>query len=767
VSPHQPTNSTPQPRSPAPAKAKASGTETSTQVLSPGQMLLEDLRMRSLILSEEWDALADDVATSLRAEENRDQLLLRLVALQLLTPYQAERVQHGNWSGLILGNYRVLEKLGAGGMGQVFKAEHLLMRHLVAIKILPQPFEGIETLPRFLGEIRHVTALHHPNIVAALDAGRTLPTEWENPNWYYLVMEFVAGSNLERYVQTQGPLSPSKACDLICQVASGLAEAHKHEIIHRDIKPSNILVTPEGQAKLTDFGLSRAFQDRRMTKPGTVLGSIDYISPEQASDATTIDKRADLYSLGATLFWCLTGKPPFKPQGTIAMDLAVRQTQSPPLVATIRLDIPEDLSNVISRMLATRPEERYPTAQAVIQALLPFLQPASSPHLRLAVRARGESSADSGAQGTPRARRVLIVDDDAQGRTLSREILETEGLCCDEAGDGAAALAAFHGRYYDLVLLDIHLPTMGGDDVLRELRAHPPCPNLKVLMLSGEVGADELAKQLAAGADDYLPKSASVVQLVARVKAALAHKEAQDRSDLLNRNLLAVNAELERNLSARAGDLVHARNGLILALAELAELRTHHGVPHLLRLQRYTRLLAEEASKLPAFAGQIDATFRDMLEACAPLHDIGQVALPDHILQKAGKLDAEERLIMQTHTTIGADILQGVAQRHRTALGFLQMAIDIARNHHESYDGTGYPDRLAGTSIPLAARLVTLADVYDALRSRRPQRPPLAHMLAVELITNGMPNRFDPHLLAIFRQHADHFECIYREVPDR
>ncbi len=195
-------------------------------------------------------------------------------------------------------------------------------------------------------------------------------------------------------------------------------------------------------------------------------------------------------------------------------------------------------------------------------------------------------------------------------------------------------------------------------------------------------------------------------------------------------------------------------------------MRTHHGGAHLLRLQRYTRFLGEEAARTPAFAGQIDATYLDMLEACAPLHDIGQVALPDHILQKAGKLDSEERLIMQTHTTIGADILQGIAQRHRTALGFLHMAIDIARHHHEAFDGTGYPDRRAGLGIPLAARLVTLGDVYDALRSRRPQRPPLAHQLAVEIITRANPSRFDPHLLSIFERHADHFERMYGEVPD-
>lgn len=739
---------------------------TATKVLSPAQLLLDELFRRSLILAEEWDALPTAVGESLKQEENRDHLLHGLLERKLLTPYQAEHIQRGNWGGLILGNYRVMDQLGAGGMGVVLLAEHLLMRHLVALKILPHPFEDQQTLPRFLSEIRHVTVLHHPNIVAALDAGKTLPTDWENPNWYYLVMEFVPGTNLEKYVQSKGPLAPAKACDLICQVASALAEAHKQELIHRDVKPSNILVTPEGQAKLTDFGLSRTFRDRHLTKPGTVLGSIDYIAPEQAADSTSIDFRADLYSLGATLFWCLAGTPPFPPQGSIVQDLAVRQTQPPPLLRNLRLDIPEELSTVVSRMMAIRPEDRYPTAQAMIQALLPFLQADSSPHMKLTVRPR-VGGAEPSVRVAAGAHKILLVDDDAVSRTLAREILRTQGLTCDEAGDGEAALAAIQSRGYDLILLDMNLPHMSGADVLRQLRAEPPGPNLKVIMLSGEVEADQMAVLLAAGANDYLPKPVSATQLVARVKAALEHKESQDRSDQLNRNLQSVNAELERSLSSSAGDLVHARNGLVLALAELAELRTNHGVSHLLRLQRYTRFLAEEAMRLPAFAGQIDPTFIDMLDACAPLHDIGQMALPDHILQKAGKLDAEERLIMQTHTTMGADILTGIAQRNRNALSFMQMAIDIARHHHEAYGGTGYPDRLAGAAIPLAARLVAIGDVYDALRSRRPQRPPLSHGLAVELMTSGMPARFDPHLLALFQQRADQFERIYRELSDK
>lgn len=762
--PHRPTPEFFQSSQKTTPEADAKG---ATKVLTPSQVLVEELLRRSLILNEEWEALPAEVTNALKQEKHREQLLLHLVTHKLLTSYQAERIEAGQWGGLILGNYRILGKLGSGGMGVVLQAEHLLMRHLVAIKILPNPYDDIQALPRFLAEIRHVTALHHPNIVAALDAGRTLPTEWENPNWYYLVMEYVPGTNLEHYVRNLGPLTIAKACDLICQVASGVAEAHKHELLHRDIKPSNIMVTPEGQAKLTDFGLARTFQDRHLTKPGTVLGTIDYIAPEQASDSTAIDARADLFSLGATLYWCLTAQAPFPPSGSLIQDLARRQTQAAPSLRSLRLDAPLELSAVVSRMMALRPEDRYPSAQAIIQALLPYLQPSSSPRLLQSTSASVVGIAPPEGHAPGRERKVLIVDDSPTQRTLTRFILESEGIDCSEVGDGPAALNEVHGGGYDLVLLDIQLPGMGGKEILQALRTQPPCPNLKVMMLSGEVDVDAMAGLLAAGADDYLQKSASVPQLIARVKAALAHKEAQDRSDFLNCQLLALNAELERNLSASSGDMVHARNGLILALAELGELRTHHGAAHLARLQRFVQLLASEAARVSAFAGQIDAAFIDMLQACAPLHDIGQVALPDHILQKAGKLDQEERLILQSHTTIGADILQGIARRHRSALGFLQMAIDISRHHHESFDGTGYPDRLAGAEIPLSARLVTVADVYDALRSRRPQRPPLAHLLAVELMTSGMPTHFDPHLLALFQQHADHFEAIYQEAPDQ
>jgi response regulator RpfG family c-di-GMP phosphodiesterase len=185
----------------------------------------------------------------------------------------------------------------------------------------------------------------------------------------------------------------------------------------------------------------------------------------------------------------------------------------------------------------------------------------------------------------------------------------------------------------------------------------------------------------------------------------------------------------------------------------------------LLRLQRYCRCLAEEAAGVPNFAGQINSHFIQMLECCVPLHDIGNVGLPDHILLHPGKLSPDERIIMQSHTLIGAETLQEVSRQHGSALAFLQMAIDIARHHHERWDGTGYPDRLAGSAIPLAARLVTLADVYDALRSRRAYKPALTHAVAVRMMAETSAGQFDPALLPVFQRCAPRLERIFRDLP--
>jgi len=379
----------------------------------------------------------------------------------------------------------------------------------------------------------------------------------------------------------------------------------------------------------------------------------------------------------------------------------------------------------------------------------------------------GPKSALSADDASPHVYRVLVVDDEPTNCQLCRMVLSHEGIQCDEAPNGVAALEAVYSKPYDLVLLDIDMPRLSGAEVLKKLRENPPSSHLKVVMLSGRASGDEMAQMLTTGADDYLTKPFSLVQLTARIKAALHLKSAQDRSDLLMHLMMTMNHEMDKTLHARNSDLVHARNALVLALAEMVAYRDTESGAHLMRLQHYSRLLATEAAKSPGLAGQIDANFIELLECCAPLHDIGKVGLPDYILLKPGKLAPDERVIMQTHTTMGAAVLQKVARQHSFAATFLQMAVDIARHHHERYDGNGYPDRLAGSAIPLSARIVAIGDVYDALRSRRVYKPALSHPEAMAIMTDsGNHGQFDPLLFQVFISNADSFDKMYTELQD-
>jgi response regulator RpfG family c-di-GMP phosphodiesterase len=650
----------------------------------------------------------------------------------------------------------------------VYQAEHKQLRTPVAVKALPpHPDQNPRTLARFFVEARAVGRLKHPNIVAAIDAGEEPARGPDQPAIPYFVMELVPGIDLER-AAAGAPLPVGFACQIAHQIADALIEAHRLGLIHRDLKPSNVLVTPDRQAKLLDFGLARLPGEERLTRTGAQLGTIGYMAPEQSRNAHTVDARADVFGLGATLFYALTGQAPFA-------DVLAALGPAPSARA-IRAEIPAGLDAVLSRMMAADPNQRYPSAEAAMRALLPFL---TQPALRgeampvfdrtpaaPGIRSHAANEAVSHATAHTAPSRVLIVDDQADIRRLCRIALNAEGLQCDEAVDGPDAVALASANPYDLVLLDVDLPGFSGEVVLNRLRQNPPTRHLKVVMFSGAASGDDLSRIMLAGADDFVTKPFSVVQLRARVKTALRLKDAQDRSDVLNRELLTVNAELEQALEARDGELLRARNGLVLALAKIVEHRSTETGRHLLRLQRYCRVLAEEAATVPALATVIDDNLIRALEDAAPLHDIGKAALPDHILNKPGPLDPIERLLMQSHTTIGADTLREVARQHPFATGFLHIAIDIARSHHERWDGTGYPDRLAGEDIPLVARLVAITDVYDALRSRRVYKPGLTHHTTVLTMTEGSPGHFDPVLLDVFRRIAPQFDRIFRELGE-
>jgi response regulator RpfG family c-di-GMP phosphodiesterase len=742
------------------------------QRTNPPVQHIQDFLASFLILAEDWESLPADIRNNILACSDMAELLPMLVENRLLTEYQAGRIEAGTTFGMVLGNYRVLDRLGAGGMGVVFRAEHTRMRKQVAIKVLPfAPDRDDRILRRFFGEIRTIAQLQHPNIVGAMDAGEV--TDGQGNILHFFVMEYIPGQDLEQLVRTNGALSVPKACDLMHQVASALAEAHKHGLVHRDIKPSNIQVTPEGQAKLLDFGLARHFRTG-MTEPGTLLGTLDFMAPEQVQDASTVDIRGDLYALGGVLYWCLTGQTPFLSSGNVVQDLAARLNQPPPSLCAKRQEVPSDLEVVLKKLMALRPEDRYATPQAVMRGLLPFLKTELRDHFLVPAaphspserdKGRGEGgSRDGDAPG--RVQQVLLVDDEASIRSFCRYILKSEGLECDEADGGLAALEMIRKKKYDLLLLDVNMPDLSGPELCQQLRLENPSPNLKIIMASGNANIEVMSHLLLTGADDFITKPFSLSQLKARIKAALRLKDAQDRNDLLNRHLLTVNHELEQSLHARQSDIIEARNALVLALAKLVEHRASETGAHLVRMQHYVRCLAEEAARSQPFADQIDANFIELLECCAPLHDIGMVGLPDHILLKPGRLDAEEKVLMQTHTVMGAETLHEVAESHGSAMAFLQMAIDIARHHHERYDGAGYPDHLCGSDIPLPARIVAIADVYDALRARRPYKPALSHSATLEVLNSGEGKQFDPGLMQAFARCAPAFERIHKEMPD-
>ncbi len=235
---------------------------------------------------------------------------------------------------------------------------------------------------------------------------------------------------------------------------------------------------PDGQAKLLDFGLTRHRQNR-LTEPGLLIGTVDYMAPEQAQDSSKVDIRADLYGLGGILYWCLTGKLPFPSTGNLAQNLARRQTEPPPSIRKVRPELPAELDLVLSKLLAVKPEDRYATPRQAMQALLPFLKEEQA-----VVGLLKDEVAAPGA-ATTKQRRILIVDDEPIIRSLCRYALQADEMKFEEAGDGNQALELVRSKPFDLMLLDIDLPFKKGNEVLAALRAEPAWPHMKIIMFSG------------------------------------------------------------------------------------------------------------------------------------------------------------------------------------------------------------------------------------------------------------------------------------------
>ncbi len=324
----------------------------------------------------------------------------------LLTDFQAKNILEGKWKRFKIGKYRVLERIGSGGMGQVYLCEHMLMRRRVAIKVLPTAKAADEegsALERFYREAKVVAQLDHPNIVHAYDIDMD---ETSRPPLHFLVMEYVDGANLQEIIKKTGPMDIGRACHYIRHAAIALDHAHEQaHIVHRDVKPGNILVDRAGVVKILDMGLARLVNDEDdvLTKKfdENVLGTADYLAPEQALDSHAVDIRADIYSLGATFYFILTGQTPFG-EGTVAQKLIWHQTRLPKPLADHRRDIPPGLQEIMNKMMAKEPEQRYSVPGQVAEALIPFTQtpigpPPETEMPRLSLAATGNSPQDGGS----------------------------------------------------------------------------------------------------------------------------------------------------------------------------------------------------------------------------------------------------------------------------------------------------------------------------------------------------------------------------------
>lgn len=354
---------------------------------------------------------------------------------------------------------------------------------------------------------------------------------------------------------------------------------------------------------------------------------------------------------------------------------------------------------------------------------------------------------------------VLVIDDSPESLSLISGLLHLK-YQVKVATSGAMGLKVARAfPQPDLILLDVLMPEMDGFKVCRQLKEDPATWTLPVIFLTGlsEIQDEEMGLRL--GAADYINKPISPAILLARVATQLALKASgdylKDKADFL-----------EGEVAKRTAELEAAQDATILALSMLAETRDMDTGNHIRRTQAYVRALAMRLRNHPRFAAQLDARTIAMLFKSAPLHDIGKVGIPDRILLKPGKLDAAEFELMKTHTTIGYDAMVQAELALGTPVTYLQTAKEIAHSHQEKWDGSGYPQGLAGDAIPMSARLMAVADVYDALISTRVYKSPIAHGRAVQIIFQGRGSHFDPDMVDAFIEIKDEFAAIAARFVD-
>lgn len=428
-------------------------------VIETKDALLEALQKSDLLTAEQLQT-ARELAARVPDARNLAKLLVRD---RLLTSWQGGQLLIGRVA-FHVGKYKLIDLIGKGGMGKVFLARHTMMNRQVALKLISEQLSKDKAaLERFLAEARTIAALDHPNIVHAYNVDN-------DGDRYYMVLEYAEGQDLQRIVEKEGPLDFERVASYIGQAADGLAHAHERGVIHRDIKPSNLLVNAQGTVKILDMGIARLVgagdgENSGNGKPGEVVGTIDYMAPEQAGGDGSADPRGDIYSLGCTMYFLLTGHPPF-PDGTLVERIAKHQSQEPKSVLDERPNAPKDLVKVCQKMMAKEPADRYQTAAEVAAILTQWRRPVSKVLRAVPLdegkpaEGNGEAATDGAAATGPRAatflqsllkdRRRLIIVGSAAGAglvvilsvALFLLLRNPKAEVAKQGGDGAKSAAA-------------------------------------------------------------------------------------------------------------------------------------------------------------------------------------------------------------------------------------------------------------------------------------------------------------------------------------
>ncbi|TRZ64592.1 MAG: two-component system response regulator [Rhodocyclaceae bacterium] len=357
------------------------------------------------------------------------------------------------------------------------------------------------------------------------------------------------------------------------------------------------------------------------------------------------------------------------------------------------------------------------------------------------------------SQNPDRRPTILVVDDTPQNLSLMSDLLENDYQVKVATGGARALKIVRSDAPPDLILLDIMMPDMDGYEVCRQLKADPATALIPVIFLTAKTETQDEQMGLSLGAVDYITKPISPPIVMARVQTHLTLKASADF-------LRDKNAFLEQEVARRTLEIRDIQDVTILTMASLAETRDNETGNHILRTKFYVQALARHLQAHPRFSSYLSDAMVELLLKSAPLHDIGKVGIPDRILLKPGKLEADEFEIMKTHTTQGRDAIESAEQRLGKNVPFLLCAKEIAYSHQEKWDGSGYPQGLTGDAIPISARLMAVADVYDALISRRVYKPAFSHEKAVAIVVEGRGKHFDADIVDAFVAIQDQCKVI-------